>query len=182
MGFDMQETGRYIKQYRKVAGLTQEELAQKVGISTMSIRRYEGGERIASKDMIQRIADALGVSEFDLLGLEGLKTPTEDWDTLLLQKLWAVGHNIEHVAGLRNYIFLKYPDGDLEVTVAELKELDRITNEFLLIELQALRDRHPERFTPKPENRIFAQMLIQARQANQDAPLSDEPETPPEDK
>lgn len=77
MSFDMQETGRYIRQYRKVAGLTQEELAQKVGISTMSIRRYESGERIASKDLIQSIAAALDVSPFYLLGDESALSPSE---------------------------------------------------------------------------------------------------------
>lgn len=66
MSFDMQETGRYIRQYRKVAGLTQEELAQKVGISTMSIRRYESGERIASKELIQSIAAALEIDPYSL--------------------------------------------------------------------------------------------------------------------
>lgn len=66
MSLDMQETGKYIRQYRKVAGLTQEELAQKVGISTMSVRRYESGERIASKETIQAIAAALDVDPYSL--------------------------------------------------------------------------------------------------------------------
>lgn len=66
MSLDMQETGRHIRQYRKVAGLTQEELAQKVGISTMSIRRYEGGERVAPREMIESIAAALGVDPYSL--------------------------------------------------------------------------------------------------------------------
>ena len=38
MELDIKETGKYIRQYRKIAGLTQEELAQKVGVSTMSIK------------------------------------------------------------------------------------------------------------------------------------------------
>ena len=66
MSVDAQETGRYIRQYRKVAGLTQEELAQKVGISTMSIRRYESGERIASRELIHTIAAALNVDFYSL--------------------------------------------------------------------------------------------------------------------
>lgn len=66
MSLDTQETGKNIRQYRKVAGLTQEELAQKVGISTMSIRRYENGERIASKEIIETIAAALGVDPYGL--------------------------------------------------------------------------------------------------------------------
>ena len=68
--FDAQETGRYIRKYRKVAGLTQEELAQKVGISTMSVRRYESGERIASKETIQDIAAALDVDPYSLYSFD----------------------------------------------------------------------------------------------------------------
>ena len=70
MSLDAQETGRYIRQYRKVAGLTQEELAKKVGISTMSVRRYENGERIASKETIQAIAATLDVDLYSLYSFD----------------------------------------------------------------------------------------------------------------
>lgn len=70
MSLDVQETGRYIRKYRKVAGLTQEELAKKVGISTMSVRRYENGERIASKETIQAIAAALDVDPYSLYSFD----------------------------------------------------------------------------------------------------------------
>lgn len=70
MSLDMQETGKHVRQYRKVAGLTQEELAQKVGISTMSIRRYEGGERVAPREMIESIAAALEVDPYSLYSFD----------------------------------------------------------------------------------------------------------------
>lgn len=78
MSVDAQETGRYIRQYRKVAGLTQEELAQKVGISTMSIRRYESGERIASRDMLHAIATALEVDIYSLADFDTASKMLED--------------------------------------------------------------------------------------------------------
>jgi len=70
MGLDVDETGKHIRQFRKVAGLTQEELAQKIGISTMSIRRYENGERIASRATIDAIAAALQVDAFSLMSFD----------------------------------------------------------------------------------------------------------------
>lgn len=70
MDLDTKETGKYIRQYRKIAGLTQEELAQKVGISTMSIRRYESGERVATRDMIDAIAAALGCDLYSLMSFD----------------------------------------------------------------------------------------------------------------
>ncbi|MBD5094098.1 MAG: helix-turn-helix transcriptional regulator [Subdoligranulum sp.] len=59
--------GKNIRYLRKVKGLTQEELACNVGISTMSIRRYESGDRIATEEIIKRIAKALDVDELTLL-------------------------------------------------------------------------------------------------------------------
>lgn len=56
-----------IKQLRKAKGLTQQELAQKAGVSYLSIHRYESGERIPSVDIAARIAQALGCTVDDLI-------------------------------------------------------------------------------------------------------------------
>jgi len=93
VSLDMQETGRHIRQYRKIAGLTQEELARKIGISTMSIRRYESGERIATLGMLQRIATTLNVPVQELVS-DWSKVSTEDAIDLLVY-----GGQISRVAG-----------------------------------------------------------------------------------
>ena len=46
-------------QARKEAGLTQEELSEKTGISQADISRLENGSRNPSLALLQRIADAL---------------------------------------------------------------------------------------------------------------------------
>ena len=74
MSLDTQKIGRCIRQYRKIAGLTQEELAQKVGISTMSVRRYESGHRIAPREIIQVIADVLSVDFYSLVNWDQAPT------------------------------------------------------------------------------------------------------------
>lgn len=63
---DMKAIGEQIRQHRKIKGLTQEELAKESGLSTMSIRRYESGERIAPQDNLVKIAKALSVHLRDL--------------------------------------------------------------------------------------------------------------------
>lgn len=63
--FDMEMLGENIRHLRKVRGLTQEELAKKTGLSTMSIRRYENGERIVTERAMARIADALDVAMYE---------------------------------------------------------------------------------------------------------------------
>ena len=51
--------GERIRYYRKLAGLTQSELAKKAGISMMSIRRYETGERVPNLETLRKIASCL---------------------------------------------------------------------------------------------------------------------------
>lgn len=62
--FDMKALGENIRRVRKVKGLTQEELAEKADLSTMSIRRYEKGERIITESVMDAIAKALDVESY----------------------------------------------------------------------------------------------------------------------
>ena len=64
---DMKELGKNIRATRKMKGLTQEELAKKADLSTMSIRRYEAGERVITESTLQRIAAALNVDWLELV-------------------------------------------------------------------------------------------------------------------
>ena len=62
--FDMKMLGENIRHIRKIKSMTQEELAQKAGMSTMSIRRYENGERIITEETLNAIANALGTQTY----------------------------------------------------------------------------------------------------------------------
>ena len=59
--------GSRLKALRKKAGLTQEELADVLGISYMTVRRWEAGKASPRVEDIPSIAQALGVPEADLL-------------------------------------------------------------------------------------------------------------------
>lgn len=59
-----------IKKQRKAAGLTQRQLAEKVGLSEQAIRMYELGKREPSSDVIERIGKALDVAPESLRGIE----------------------------------------------------------------------------------------------------------------
>ena len=52
---------------RKKAGLTQEELAEKVGVKRMTIYNYEAGIRYPTPDRLKEIARVLGCSLDDLI-------------------------------------------------------------------------------------------------------------------
>lgn len=51
----MSDIGNAIRIARKYKGLTQEELAKLAGISMMSIRRYESGERMPTEKIVKSI-------------------------------------------------------------------------------------------------------------------------------
>lgn len=59
--------GKQIKKYRKLAGLTQEKLAEKVHISTTHIGLVEIGHRRISLKTLEKIASAVGVKVKDIL-------------------------------------------------------------------------------------------------------------------
>lgn len=60
--------GELIKKYRKKSNLTQEQLAEKCNMATITIRQYENGKRIPQMEQLARIAIALNVSITDLWG------------------------------------------------------------------------------------------------------------------
>lgn len=57
-----------LKELRKEKKLTQEELARDIGVSKITILRWENGERQIKPDKAQRLADYFGVSVGYLLG------------------------------------------------------------------------------------------------------------------
>ncbi|HJC67421.1 MAG TPA: helix-turn-helix domain-containing protein [Candidatus Enterocloster excrementigallinarum] len=70
--------GSRIKLYRMKNGLTQNELASIAGISTISIRKYESGDRVPKVETLQKIASALKISVLELVG--------DDWETINTSK------------------------------------------------------------------------------------------------
>lgn len=54
--------GEWLKTNRKERGLTQAQLAKQAGVSLMSIRRYESGERTPRFEERAKIAKAMGMS------------------------------------------------------------------------------------------------------------------------
>lgn len=55
--------------YRKALGLTQKELAEKIGVKAQTIQKYESGQIDISVTMVKKIATALCVDPIDILGM-----------------------------------------------------------------------------------------------------------------
>lgn len=64
---DVYEVGGKIRSARIEAGMTQEQLAERAGISGNAVSRYEMGESEMGISMLFRIADATGTSPDELM-------------------------------------------------------------------------------------------------------------------
>ena len=69
-GMDYIALGQRIKVKRKDLRMTQEDLAEKVGISSSFMGHIERGSRVLSVDTLRRLCVVLDVSADDLLGLK----------------------------------------------------------------------------------------------------------------
>ncbi|GAB2567549.1 helix-turn-helix domain-containing protein [Spirosoma areae] len=67
------EIGDYIKQLRKLKGLTQAAIAEIIGVKTATYTHFETGRTNMTLATINKIADALG---YDLQVSFSLKKPT----------------------------------------------------------------------------------------------------------
>lgn len=67
-----------IKNARLTVGITQAELARRLGVTPQAISQYERGEKKPKIETIKKIADALGVSWFQLSHLDDLVATSEE--------------------------------------------------------------------------------------------------------
>ena len=70
MLFDMKAFGSRVKILRKAAGMTQEQLAEKLHISISHLAKIEIGSRMPSIDLLLEISGLFGVTVDDLLRSE----------------------------------------------------------------------------------------------------------------
>ena len=71
-----------LKELRKEKKLTQEELAGEIGVSKITILRWENGERQIKPDKAQALADYFGISTSYLLGYGYKKRETKSVEKL----------------------------------------------------------------------------------------------------
>ena len=63
-------TGATIKQLRESRNLTQAELAQKLGVSSKTVSKWETGKGLPDISLLQPLAQALGISVIELMNGE----------------------------------------------------------------------------------------------------------------
>lgn len=65
------QIGNRIKEYRKSKGITQKELALHAGIPYSTYSNYENNNREPNREQLQKIATALDVPLYELMGFDG---------------------------------------------------------------------------------------------------------------
>jgi transcriptional regulator with XRE-family HTH domain len=107
--------GRNIARMRKVRGLTQQELADSVSVTRKTINSYENGSGSLTLETLRTIANALGMTESELIATE----PFERW---------------EHV-GADELLSLKEVLVNVDVELKRLARIDKTIPEPLLEKL-----------------------------------------------
>jgi transcriptional regulator with XRE-family HTH domain len=84
--------GRNLRAIRRKKGLTQAQLARNAGISRRMIGHYETQVKRPSIDKVKKIAQALNISDNELLGIVPAKKNRNDYDLSfkLMKKLHIV--------------------------------------------------------------------------------------------
>lgn len=153
-------TGIKIKEIRQQKGLTQKQLGDMCGIADANIRKYENGKQNPKIETLQKIADALKVSVYDLFcddcmnysnALDILAEVSEDKPVAcsgLERKISEIGYSIiygtvENSDGVNlapGDVVIVYPDGDkLYITPGELCQLNDEVDSYIRFRLEELR-------------------------------------------
>ena len=67
--YDLQEFAKRVRRYRRKAGLSPQELADKAGIAIQSVEHYEAGKNYPNVIILQYLCTALEISSDALTGL-----------------------------------------------------------------------------------------------------------------
>lgn len=69
------KTQHFVKEWRKHLGMTQEDLAEKVGTVVSSISQLENGRQGYSQAMLESLAEAFGCTPADILRIDPSRAP-----------------------------------------------------------------------------------------------------------
>lgn len=141
--------GEKIKSLRIKKGLTQKQLGDLCNMADSAIRRYELGNVNPKIETVRKIADALGVSINDLL-LDPIWSSSNDSRdnscSQIKDRLFKLGYPVQ--SDSEGYMWIRYPDGKLDICMETLTDLQEDTDQYLKFRLEELKRKNPESFYP----------------------------------
>lgn len=130
--------GDKIKYYRKNLKITQAEMAAKLELPRSTYAHYENNTREPSTEILDKIANILGISKFDLLydidklkeQLYEVENKSNSKDYFLEQYIHTLGYEI--IKEMENgYLILKSKDGEYEITQNDIDNLENNSKSFI---------------------------------------------------
>lgn len=111
---DQVKVGKYIALLRRQAGLTQEQLGDKLGVTNKTVSRWENGNYMPDIEMFGLIAKEFNVSINDLLA--GERIPDEDFRQRADENIIAVSwHSMLKTNRLLMYLCLLCAQWDIHL-------------------------------------------------------------------
>lgn len=136
--------GENIKRIRKEKGLTQKTLGELCKINEVQIRQYELGKANPKIETIQKIANALGVSEYELQGISTKEIVSSlSATTTFFNYLQSIGYEVQENPYNNNWVIHVTSTGeDITISSDELDALEYSTKENIDLKiLKLIRDR-----------------------------------------
>ena len=121
--------GDRIRETRVNKGMTQQQVADSIGVTYQNISQYERGLRTPKNETLIKIADALGVSVYELIGFNGANT--NDVPLAILQQVYHsqpnISSNVHHVS-----VFEKSADSEEIELITIYRDLNDIGQSALI--------------------------------------------------
>lgn len=102
---DQIKIGKFISELRKEKGMTQEQLAEKLGVTQKSVSRWETGKNMPDLSLLQTLSSELDISVSELLDGEKISVEIKNVDE-------AINQIIDYSAGLKRHQIFNLKDVD----------------------------------------------------------------------
>lgn len=133
------EIGKRIAECRRERKLTQEELANRVGVTAQALSQYERGLRYPDIGILRSLCQALSAGADYLLGLEDKKITEFDDPQIQNEIWWNLRHSLDPLAiEFGEDIVAAYVDNKFVKTAYDLRL--RLSTEGILMPIVKLRD------------------------------------------
>ncbi len=113
------ETGKAIQQLREAKGLTQEALAEKIGVSQQSVAKWEAGQALPRSKVVSILERELGAKDGQILQLRGAEKTI--FDSAPPGSIWSKGYQVAQ-GSFESIGFHKTPNQYAEVIRKQVEE------------------------------------------------------------
>ena len=133
------EIGKRIAECRRDRKLTQEDLANRIGITAQALSQYERGIRYPDLEIMRALCQTLGTSADYLIGLEDKKIMEIDNSEIEDEIWWNLRHSLDQLAIVFGEEFIPYWENSTHVKLLTDLRL-RLSKEGTLMPIVKIKD------------------------------------------